>query len=65
MQMAIKELQQRYFYTFSQKNNALYKQNRLRIANPTLTTMTILVASSNPNDKESIINLIKISLSIE
>ncbi|MGX8852830.1 RhuM family protein [Amedibacillus sp. YH-ame10] len=53
------------FLYFLEKNHALHRQNKLRISNTTLATLTILVASSNPNDKESIINLIKIIISIE
>lgn len=50
------------FLYFLEKNNALFKNEKPRISNTTLATLTILVASSNPEDKESIINLIKLIL---
>lgn len=53
------------FLYFLDRNHALYSENKLRISNTTLATMTILVASSDPSDKESIINLIKLIMSIE
>lgn len=60
--MATKELQQQYFCTSLKKNEILLIGGKYRISNTTLATLTILVASSNPNDKESIINLIKVIL---
>lgn len=60
--MATKELQQQYLCTFLKKNEILLIGDKYRISNTTLATLTILVASSNPNDKESIINLIKVIL---
>lgn len=50
------------FLFFLEKNEALFINNKPRIPNTTLATLTILVASSNPNDKESMINLIKLVL---
>lgn len=50
------------FIYFLEKNNVLFDNGKLRISNTTLATLTILVATSNPNDKESIINLIKLIL---
>lgn len=41
-------------------NDALYRFDHFVISNMTLATLTILVALSNPNDKESIVNLIKL-----
>lgn len=53
------------FLYFLKRNHALYKKSELRISNETLATLTILVASSNPSDKESIIYLIKLIISVE
>lgn len=50
------------FLYFLEKNNVLFDHGKLRISNTTLATLTILVATSNPNDKKSIINLIKLIL---
>lgn len=50
------------FLYFLEKNDVLYRNGRTIVSNTTLATLTILVASSNPNDKESIINLIKLIL---
>lgn len=50
------------FLYFLEKNEILLIGGKYRISNTTLATLTILVASSNPNDKESIINLIKVIL---
>ena len=40
-------------------NNALYKNGMERINNDALATLTILVASSRPEDKEIMMQLIK------
>ena len=40
-------------------NNALYKNGMERINNDALATLTILVASSRPEDKDIVIELIK------
>lgn len=40
-------------------NNALYKNGKERINNDALAILTILVASSRPEDKEIMIQLIK------
>ena len=45
-------------------NNALYKNGMERINNDALATLTILVASSRPEDKEIMMQLIKKILSI-
>lgn len=50
------------FLYFLEKNKVLFYDGKPRISNTTLATLTILVASSHPNDKESIINLIKLIL---
>lgn len=50
------------FLYFLEKNKVLYINDKPRISNTTLATITILVASSNPNDKENMINLIKLIL---
>lgn len=50
------------FLYFLERNNVLLINGKPRVSNTTLATLTILVASSNPNDKESIINLIKVIL---
>lgn len=47
------------FLYFLEKNHALYKNGNKRINNDTLATLTILVASSRPEDKDIIIELIK------
>lgn len=47
------------FLYFLEKNNALYKNGIERINNDALATLTILVASSRPEDKEIMIQLIK------
>ena len=44
---------------FLNQNNALYKNGKERINNDALATLTILVASSRPEDKEIMIQLIK------
>ena len=47
------------FLYFLNQNNALYKNGKERINNDALATLTILVASSRPEDKEIMIQLIK------
>ena len=47
------------FLYFLEKNNALYKNSIERINNDALATLTILVASSRPEDKEIMMQLIK------
>lgn len=47
------------FLYFLEKNNALYKNGMERINNDALATLTILVASSRPEDKEIMMELIK------
>lgn len=47
------------FLYFLEKNNALYKNGKERIHNDALATLTILVASSRPEDKDIILELIK------
>lgn len=47
------------FLYFLEKNNALYKNDMERINNDALATLTILVASSRPEDKEIMMQLIK------
>lgn len=47
------------FLYFLEKNHALYKNGMERINNDALATLTILVASSRPEDKEIMMQLIK------
>ena len=47
------------FLYFLNMNNALYKNGKERINNDALAILTILVASSRPEDKEIMIQLIK------
>lgn len=47
------------FLYFSDKNNALYKNGKERWNNDVLATLTILVASSRPEDKDIIMQLIR------
>lgn len=47
------------FLYFLNQNNALYKNGKERINNDALATLTILVASSRPEDKEIMMQLIK------
>ncbi len=47
------------FLYFLEKNKALYKAGKERINNDALATLTILVASSRPEDKDIILELIK------
>ena len=54
--MAIRGLEQQYFL---EKNNALYKSGKERINNDALT---ILVATSRPEDKDIMMQLIKIMI---
>ncbi|MEI3325213.1 MAG: hypothetical protein V8R64_01795 [Thomasclavelia sp.] len=42
-----------------EKNNALYKDGKERINNDALATLTILVATSRPEDKDIMMQLIK------
>lgn len=56
--MATRELVQQCLY-FLERNNTLYKNKSERINNDTLATLTILVASSRPEDKDIMIELIK------
>ena len=51
------------FLYFLERNNALHNRGIPVISNETLATLTILVAASNPNDKESIVNLVKVIIS--
>ena len=48
------------FLYFLEKNNALYKDGKERINNDALATLTILVATSRPEDKDIMMQLIKI-----
>ncbi|WP_366942863.1 Fic family protein [uncultured Thomasclavelia sp.] len=48
------------FLYFLEKNNALYKDGKERINNDALATLTILVATSRPEDKDISMQLIKI-----
>lgn len=48
------------FLYFLEKNNALYKNGKERINNDALATLTILVATSRPEDKDIMMQLIKI-----
>ncbi|MDQ0362339.1 RhuM family protein [Breznakia pachnodae] len=48
------------FLYFLQKNNNLKVNGVERISNETLVTLTILIASSNPEDKENVVNLITV-----
>ncbi len=47
------------FLYFLERNKALYKDYQPRINNDALATLTILVAASNPNDKDLMMQLIK------
>ena len=47
------------FLYFLEKNNALYKNGKERINNDALATLTILVATSRPEDKDIMMQLIK------
>jgi len=47
------------FLCFLEKNNALYKDGKTRINNDALATLTILVATSRPEDKDIMMQLIK------
>lgn len=46
------------FIYFLNKHNILYKNNKKVIDNNTLVSLTILIAESNPNDKNILIDLI-------
>ncbi len=47
------------FLYFVEKNNTLYKDGKTRINNDALATLTILVATSRPEDKDIMMQLIK------
>ena len=47
------------FLYFLEKNNAVYKDGKERINNDALATLTILVATSRPEDKDIMMQLIK------
>lgn len=47
------------FLYFLSKNKALYKNERERMSNDALATLTILVASSRPEDKDIVMELVK------
>ena len=53
------------FLYFLKKNKVLYRNGKQLISNTTLATLTILVDSSHPDDKQNIINLIKLLISNE
>lgn len=46
------------FIFFLQKYNILYKEDRQVIDNNTLASVTLLIAESNPKEKEIMIDLI-------
>jgi len=46
------------FLYFLDRNDSLFMNGRKRISDETLATLTILIAASNPKDKDIIINLI-------
>ena len=46
------------FLYFLDRNKSLFADGRKRISDETLATLTILIAASNPKDKDIIINLI-------
>jgi len=47
------------FLYFLEKNSALHKNGKLRISEETLAILTILIAVSNPEDKEMITRLVR------
>lgn len=47
------------FLYFLEKNNSLYKNGKERINNDALATLTILIATSKPEDKDIMMQLIK------
>lgn len=53
------------FLYFLDKNNMLYINNAKRLQDSTLVAMTILIAESNPIEKEIIIDLIMNFLTID
>ena len=46
------------FLYFLDRNKSLFVEGRKRISDETLATLTVLIAASNPKDKDIIINLI-------
>ncbi len=46
------------FIFFLQKYNILYKENKQVIDNNTLASITLLIAESNPKEKEVMIDLV-------
>ena len=55
-----KRIEATIFLYFLEKNNTLYKEGKERINNDTLTTLTIQVAISRLEDKDIMMQLIKI-----
>ena len=58
LQMEIKESQQHCLYNFLNFYGILYKNNKQVIDNNTLTALTLLIAESNPKEKDVIIDLV-------
>ena len=56
--MAIKELQRHYLSIFLNYYNILYKDNKQVIDNNTLVAVTLLIAESNPKEKDILIDLV-------
>ena len=58
--MVVKELEHHcssLFITFLAKNNILYKENHKTISNSTLVSLTLMIAESNPKEKDIMIML--------
>lgn len=56
--MEIKGLQQLCLYIFLNFYNILYKEGTQTIDNNTLAALTLLIAESNPKEKDVIIDLV-------
>lgn len=56
--MEIRELLRRYLFTFLNFYDILYREQKQIIDNNTLAALTLLIAESNPKEKEVIIDLI-------
>ena len=56
---ANKRIEATIFLYFLSKNKVLYKGKKERISNDAFATLTILVASSRPEDKDIVIDLVK------
>ena len=56
--MVVKELQQHYLCIFLNQNKFLFMNGKQIISNSTLVAITIMIAESNPREKDIMVHLV-------